>query len=1237
MKIGRNEPCPCGSGKKYKKCCLNKDSVLPLPINSSILSQIPSSFDYISSTADDISKVIAKYEYRDVIIAVFCLNLWRKNRSALAQSLSLNMALASDVPFGTLPIKQYSELESFYNEISGHLKITYREDYTIDDFGEVFINHKGESYPVITGTGHQQVYGALRYMQTLASLRNRDAELISILNYQRIIINFTKECNEANINEEILFELPSADFWESVNALFENEQFQSQVLSVSKILGYDFRPIEMQHFVVKDSRVYPLFNSSILIDYYKMLLLSSDQYEKERHITQTVHSLLENTFNFSSGVHDRVIINPQIIDKRLNKQIISEGIWFAGLWSDTILLAIDSRYQRKNYIERINEIKQSDQLCIVEPYYRNELSGSVGVDVKSCIEIVYLIIDPFTDVTDYSTWLESPESYSGCKCTALDLIYLLGFSKNFGEIIDFIHYEQTDKTEVFSIGGKSNLFFTWKRFNQEISSGAICYNFLAVDYNETESFVYSYFADKVYNFPRNNSSIFADPLNWAIEDSDSEYAHVIHKGCPGFGGDIKRICDKMWVFFAHNLEFFKEEDFDQISNTVLNVIDELNQRLFVRYSEYLSLFDILSGKTLQLLFMPWNYAKAKYSRGFLCDLSRSIVFSDERIETDSVIIRYTTNPKILLNAIQESGNRQAENTYFRELLKPLRKYSPTEYKKLESKLLEDSELKKTVGVFCVEQHYYFSDNKVNTNISPISFAKAKKEIAKICFDAGIEPGMFHGKNATRTIRKMQVSAVKEFENHIAKFDMYDLHNKALNYYSIQQHEININLKRYSSFADLDECTLEEFKYNTRKERENFRRNAETAKYLLESNLVISHVENAEKCSYADFEYLLAFSDWLVVLQDAADTCHHTDFDLSISVDTEYKIDTVLSDSSHQKYDKLLERKYSTEDYRIKDDNIDKSFLQKAKNAFKRDVGIDFELIIALIEYMQLAIIQDNIAVEIYPNVFAVEKSILASCFISYIDVDNYNIAEICSAIDFLTLNQSLLKTLNGTQHELLPIWEREGRDVRFSVKPIIMKNNTCIYSPVSMNNLLTSWISGVVEWYLPYEVNLPTTKAVLTQWKKRYEDEMVKDIATLFRNAGFNVSEIEVDLAHRFPHEDYPDDLGDYDVIAINKYTHKVWIIESKVLQKVGSIYEDQMQQKSFFYQHKDDEKFQRRIDYFIQNQAKILLSFKIDDEKNEFQIVPYMVTNKLFLSRYKEIEFPIVTFNELARIINQE
>ncbi len=27
-KLGRNDPCHCGSGKKYKKCCYDKDQAL---------------------------------------------------------------------------------------------------------------------------------------------------------------------------------------------------------------------------------------------------------------------------------------------------------------------------------------------------------------------------------------------------------------------------------------------------------------------------------------------------------------------------------------------------------------------------------------------------------------------------------------------------------------------------------------------------------------------------------------------------------------------------------------------------------------------------------------------------------------------------------------------------------------------------------------------------------------------------------------------------------------------------------------------------------------------------------------------------------------------------------------------------------------------------------------------------------------------------------------------------------
>src|SRR5512133_2465998 len=31
MIVGRNEPCPCGSGKKYKKCCLSNEDARPSP------------------------------------------------------------------------------------------------------------------------------------------------------------------------------------------------------------------------------------------------------------------------------------------------------------------------------------------------------------------------------------------------------------------------------------------------------------------------------------------------------------------------------------------------------------------------------------------------------------------------------------------------------------------------------------------------------------------------------------------------------------------------------------------------------------------------------------------------------------------------------------------------------------------------------------------------------------------------------------------------------------------------------------------------------------------------------------------------------------------------------------------------------------------------------------------------------------------------------------------------------
>ena len=102
------------------------------------------------------------------------------------------------------------------------------EDYIIDDYGEVFINHNGTIYPIIIGTGYLQVYSMVRYLQTLARVHNVEEEFCSILEYSKTIIEFTKETNIPNVDQEIVYELPNEEFWITIAKLFEDKTFQKQ-------------------------------------------------------------------------------------------------------------------------------------------------------------------------------------------------------------------------------------------------------------------------------------------------------------------------------------------------------------------------------------------------------------------------------------------------------------------------------------------------------------------------------------------------------------------------------------------------------------------------------------------------------------------------------------------------------------------------------------------------------------------------------------------------------------------------------------------------------------------------------------------------------------------------------------------------------------------------------------------------------------------------------------------------
>jgi len=55
LKVGRNDPCPCGSGKKYKKCCMLKDEMQKPEIQSDESESItaPSEDKKLDSRSDE--------------------------------------------------------------------------------------------------------------------------------------------------------------------------------------------------------------------------------------------------------------------------------------------------------------------------------------------------------------------------------------------------------------------------------------------------------------------------------------------------------------------------------------------------------------------------------------------------------------------------------------------------------------------------------------------------------------------------------------------------------------------------------------------------------------------------------------------------------------------------------------------------------------------------------------------------------------------------------------------------------------------------------------------------------------------------------------------------------------------------------------------------------------------------------------------------------------------------------
>lgn len=132
-KIRRNDPCPCGSGKKYKHCCMNSDGIgnmdFDLPMNMLPLMQPP---------REDASKTIEymkTHEAADILNLIVALQMNPENRGANIRMERLARYATLTMHEGVQPVN----LHEFKKILSEEFVSDYMEDPPTNLHSETFV------------------------------------------------------------------------------------------------------------------------------------------------------------------------------------------------------------------------------------------------------------------------------------------------------------------------------------------------------------------------------------------------------------------------------------------------------------------------------------------------------------------------------------------------------------------------------------------------------------------------------------------------------------------------------------------------------------------------------------------------------------------------------------------------------------------------------------------------------------------------------------------------------------------------------------------------------------------------------------------------------------------------------------------------------------------------------------------------------------------------------------------
>ena len=1191
-------------------------------------------FPAIRMKIDRLLKITIEYRFYDLVKAVYCINLCINNRSVLESCLALNACLIEYEEKSGQRIETFDEFRNFFGKIYDILKPGMADDYTVEDFGEVRIRYNDKFYRVIIGTGHNNVFACLNFLPTLARKTSHEEELSLALEYSSGVLDYFIKANKNDGVVERRFVLPSEELFYKVQRFFKEEYKKYNILELDSMIKSNKTIIEKSHFVCREDNIYPLYNVSLLIDLYDIWEHEIDF--KERISVANV-GIIDRIYSlFETDRSNRCLMfAPAMIFPNKKHDSTQRTYTFIAKASHGVVIAINAdEYEAGKLemeIEHIEEYHKNGTLQIAETYNRFEKDRLRGLYIPTDMPIEYLIYDSFMNPNQMHISLGEAGKKERKTCTALDVIYYLNFMNDIDELFEYLSYsKERDYERLFGFGSDAALYFTWKNQGRYIAKGAIVFNMLDVGYDTENEAVVDYFQEELKDYPFHMKDyLFREPFSWKIEKRDFGLYEYTAKHGIGFGGIYFALPQNNYVFLTNNLEFYKDvKDFGEYHQWI-QLLEEIVIEGFASIKCIFEDDGVICNTGIQMVFMPVEYAIHAGHESFLHE-ARMYVYSDAQYYNYKWIIRYVVKDiKRVFEDIQEAKDRSIELNILKEILLPMLVRMPALDELFEAEKQRISLDKKKVGVFSTSVEYKWDNNVQIFSPEEYHYHEVRKRIANVCYDNMIKPGTYHGQEANQIIRTMQMAIIEDFESEVSKYSWIELHCLLLDYHSTLLHDININWKRYGSYFNLDEKKDKEVRDRIIDQRENAKRDDRNVLYLIETNLYL-HCESKTLATRDDINLLLAYANWLVVLNDVADMCYFADSEAYLEITDEYVVDTLSDNHDDEEINGLYHRVYSYSEGLKRNHETDSKYLEKVKETFKEDMGVALQDFLDILSYFSYSF-SGEIVKKVGNNVFRAPMKELLSDFLMQM---NGIITEedATSLFNYLEVSFQNLKTENGKADFYLPIGKRRTRDTRFELMPLVSTNGDIIFSPITMDHLKKDWLNGIMDFVLPYEIGMMKTKQLILEWKNSYEKQIVYDIANLFKNNKFDIVKTNFELMKL--NKSHPQWLGDYDVFAVNVENKSIWIVECKVIEKVATFYDMYRQQNRFFNEHKEDEKFQRRIDYLHENVDQVIQQLGYT-EYTGYKVIPYMCMNKVLVSRYKKVAFPIVSYLELEELIS--